>query len=83
MDALISGCTSDADFGVALFEEYARALGIDLCFQNFGDELERMREMYGGPHGTRALETLTRARAPVFAQSIHGFNCHEYSDGCI
>lgn len=57
METLIVEGTSDADFKVArtLFEEYARALGIDLCFQNFGDELERMREIYGGPRGCLLL----------------------------
>jgi ribosomal protein S18 acetylase RimI-like enzyme len=57
VETLICECISDADFDVArtLFEEYARALGIDLCFQNFGDELERMREMYGGPRGCLLL----------------------------
>jgi ribosomal protein S18 acetylase RimI-like enzyme len=57
VETLIVECTSDADFKVArtLFEEYARALGIDLCFQNFGDELERMREIYGAPRGCLLL----------------------------
>ena len=57
METLITACTSDEDFTVArtLFEEYARALDIDLCFQNFGDELERIREIYGGPRGCLLL----------------------------
>jgi ribosomal protein S18 acetylase RimI-like enzyme len=57
LQTLISESTSDADFNVArtLFEEYSRALGIDLRFQNFGEELDRMREMYGGPHGCLLL----------------------------
>jgi ribosomal protein S18 acetylase RimI-like enzyme len=50
---LISDAKSDADFETAraLFEEYASSLAVDLCFQNFSEEVQRIRDIYGPPRG--------------------------------
>ena len=38
-----------------LIEAYAQSLGVDLCFQNFDDEIEHLAEQYGPPKGAFLL----------------------------
>ena len=57
MDIEIVEAVSQGDFAAArtLFEEYADGIKVDLCFQNFSAELDRLPTMYGSPDGALLL----------------------------
>ncbi len=60
-DLTIVEAVSKADYAIgrAMFEEYAHAIDVDLCFQDFAAELDRLSVMYAPPAGALLL-----ARAP-------------------
>ena len=47
--------TAEFALGRALFEEYARSINVDLCFQDFSAELDRLSVMYAPPAGALLL----------------------------
>ena len=46
---------ADIDVARALFQEYQRAIGVDLCFQGFGEELRGLPGAYARPPGRLLL----------------------------
>jgi ribosomal protein S18 acetylase RimI-like enzyme len=67
---------SDYAAGRALIEEYAAALGVDLCFQNFSQELADLQGMYGPPGGCLLLARVAgQAVACVAVRPADGGDC--------
>jgi putative acetyltransferase len=59
-----------------LFEEYSAALSIDLCFQNFAQELASLSTMYAPPSGALLLAEITNTPAGCVAvRSLDAATC--------
>ncbi|MHA4740519.1 GNAT family N-acetyltransferase [Dyadobacter sp. MSC1_007] len=66
--------STDQEFEEAkeLFNEYAASLNVDLCFQNFSQELENVRKLYDKPTG--ALLVVYKSGVPVGCVGVRRFD---------
>lgn len=74
----IMEATSAEDYalGRALIEEYAAALGVDLCFQNFSEEISNLPKIYGPPSGCLLLARVNeKAVGCVAVRNKNGATC--------
>ena len=62
----------DLDTVVALFREYAGSLDIDLCFQDFEEEIESLPGAYAPPKGSLLLAEIDgKAVGCVAVRALH------------
>ena len=63
-----------------IFEEYAKQLGVDLCFQNFDAELESLPGDYAEPQGALLLAMVDGELAGCCA--MRSLSSSDYSNAC-
>ncbi len=82
MDArlLVPVSAHDLDGVRQLFVEYAAALQIDLCFQNFSEELDALPGEYASPRGALLVATLNSEFAGCCA--MRPLDAVDYPNAC-
>ncbi len=55
MEFIIATTREEFEAAAVLFREYASWLQVDLCFQNFEEEMQQLQVMYGPPQGAIIL----------------------------
>jgi ribosomal protein S18 acetylase RimI-like enzyme len=63
-----------------LFTEYARALGVDLCFQNFDAELSTLPGDYGAPRGCLLIALVDDQ--PAGCCALRSLDGADYANAC-
>ncbi len=63
-----------------LFKEYAESLAVDLCFQDFDQELQNLPGEYAAPRGSLLLVTVNGEWAGCCA--MRPLDTSDYSNAC-
>ncbi|MBK6295505.1 MAG: GNAT family N-acetyltransferase [Rhodoferax sp.] len=77
---LVPDDASELDATRRIFEEYAQSLTVDLCFQDFHNELRNLPGEYAAPGGTLLLAKVDGAVAGCCA--LRPLDAADYANAC-